>query len=219
MFNSPANGGTPSSPSAPPAGSQYRILIVEDDVNIARLIGVSLTPLGMDCRFATDGEAALEAFEQIQPHLVLLDLMLPKLDGRAVCAKIRETSTVPIIMLTALAKEDEQMQGFKIGADDYVAKPFSPKVLLARIVAQLRRVYRYDTDNAEGLVRQRDFAAVSESPSAAARDKPVPAGWASCDACGYMGPRAKFESENALGQRTSQCPNCNMSEHIAFSIG
>ena len=223
MLSSSADGQPRNPPVASPASaSSYRILIVEDDPDIARLIAVSLRPLGMDCRYAADGEAALLAFEQVQPHLVLLDLMLPKIDGRTVCAKIRETSTVPVILMTAADSEEVQLQSFKVGADDYVTKPFSPKLLLARIVAQLRRVYRYDTDSAEDLVRQRDMAAIQEEvtqntqPQGQTR---VPAGWANCDACGYMGPRLRFETENAIGERVSICPNCGQTEHIVFSIG
>lgn len=220
MMNATAQNGAANA-TPPSNAASYRILIVEDDAAIARLVAMSLMPLGMDCRYAADGEAALLAFEQIQPHLVLLDVNLPKLDGRAVCAKIRETSTVPIIMLTAQDKEDEQLLGFKLGADDYISKPFNPKLLLARIVAQLRRVYRYDTDNAEDLVRQRDMAAMQSR--AAVESAPtkvrVPAGWAVCDACAYMGPRARFETENAIGEHVSVCPNCGQTEHIVFSIG
>ena len=201
-------GNEPTSNNA----SNYRILVVEDDEHIARLILTSLSRLGLECRWAPDGVAGLEAFEECQPHLVLLDLMMPRMSGHEVCAKIRETSTVPIIIMTALDQEEEQLQGFKMGADDYIPKPFNPKLLIARVVAQLRRAYRYDAQTA-------DDPRLSAADAASVDEKSTPVGWASCDACGYMGPREKFEKENAMGQRFTVCPHCKQSEHVAFSIG
>lgn len=190
----------------------YRILVIEDDENIAKLILASLSTLGLDCRWAPDGVAGVEVFEEVEPHLVLLDIMMPRMSGREVCAKIRETSTVPIIIMTALDREEEQIQGFKMGADDYIAKPFNPKLLIARVVAQLRRAYRYDAQS-------NDDPRLAAADAASVDTKATPVGWASCDACGYMGPRQKFEKENAMGQRFTVCPNCKQAEHVAFSIG
>ncbi len=128
---------------------KFRILVVEDEPAVARLILMNLAKAGLDCRYAPDGPSGLAAFQETKPHLVLLDLMMPGMNGRDVCARIRETSNVPIIMLTAVSGEEAQVQGFKVGADDYVTKPFNPKTLLARVVAHLRRVYRYDVTGEE----------------------------------------------------------------------
>lgn len=195
---------------------KYRILVVEDDASIAKLIVASLSTLGLECHWASDGEAGIALFEQVQPHLVLLDLMMPRLSGREVCAKIRETSTVPIIIMTALDREEEQLQGFKMGADDFVAKPFNPKLLIARVVAQLRRAYRYDAQSTE---EPGSSTSTTDDDVSSVEAQTVPVGWASCDACGYLGPRQKFETENALGLRSTECPNCHQSEHVAFAIG
>ena len=115
------------------------ILVVEDDRNICDLIHMYLVKEGFDVRIAGDGGKALEEFQKKEPDLILLDIMLPVMDGWAVCAKIRETSKVPIIMLTAKSKVFDRIQGLEMGADDYIVKPFEMKELLARINAVLRR--------------------------------------------------------------------------------
>lgn len=200
-----------------------RILIVEDEPDIARLIAVTLAPMKLDLRMATTGTQALEAFEQVQPHLVLLDVMLPGIDGRQVCAKIRETSTVPVIMMTALDSEADVLNGLKSGADDYIAKPFNPKVLAARVAAQLRRVYRYDAqptrEETEGERRQRDIEQTLGIAPVARVERKVPPGWASCETCGYMGPRAKFDKENSQGRRSAACPVCGNADSLVFTLG
>ena len=115
------------------------ILVVEDDKNISDLIHMYLVKEGFDVRIAGDGGKALEEFQKKEPDLILLDIMLPVLDGWAVCAKIRETSKVPIIMLTAKSEVFDRIQGLEMGADDYIVKPFEMKELIARINAVLRR--------------------------------------------------------------------------------
>ena len=115
------------------------ILVVEDDGNISDLIRMYLVKEGFDVRIASDGGKALEEFAKSEPDLILLDIMLPVMDGWAVCAKIRETSKVPIIMLTAKSEVFDRIQGLEMGADDYIVKPFEMKELLARINAVLRR--------------------------------------------------------------------------------
>ena len=115
------------------------ILVVEDDGNISDLIRMYLVKEGFDVRIASDGGKALEEFAKEEPDLILLDIMLPVMDGWAVCAKIRETSKVPIIMLTAKSEVFDRIQGLEMGADDYIVKPFEMKELLARINAVLRR--------------------------------------------------------------------------------
>ena len=115
------------------------ILVVEDDHNISNLIHMYLVKEGFDVRIADDGGKAIEEFKKKVPDLILLDIMLPVMDGWAVCGKIRETSKVPIIMLTAKSEVFDRIQGLEMGADDYLVKPFEMKELLARINAVLRR--------------------------------------------------------------------------------
>ncbi len=115
------------------------ILVVEDDRNISDLIHMYLVKEGFDVRIAGDGGKAIEEFQKQVPDLILLDIMLPVMDGWAVCAKIRETSKVPIIMLTAKSEVFDRIQGLEMGADDYIVKPFEMKELIARINAVLRR--------------------------------------------------------------------------------
>ena len=115
------------------------ILVVEDDKNISDLIHMYLVKEGFDVRIAGDGGKALEEFQKKEPDLILLDIMLPVMDGWAVCAKIRETSKVPIIMLTAKGEVFDRIQGLEMGADDYVTKPFGMGELMARMRVCLRR--------------------------------------------------------------------------------
>ena len=115
------------------------ILVVEDDKNISDLIHMYLVKEGFDVRIAGDGGKALEEFQKKEPDLILLDIMLPVMDGWAVCAKIRETSKVPIIMLTAKSEDADKLMGFECGADDYLTKPFNILELKARVRALLRR--------------------------------------------------------------------------------
>ena len=115
------------------------ILVVEDDRNISDLIRMYLEKEGFDVRIAYDGGKAVEEFKEKEPDLVLLDVMLPVLDGWGVCAKIRETSKCPIIMLTAKGETEDKVTGLEGGADDYIVKPFEMKEVLARIHAVLRR--------------------------------------------------------------------------------
>ena len=115
------------------------ILVVEDDRNISDLIRMYLEKEGFDVRIAYDGGKAVEEYDRQAPDMVLLDIMLPVMDGWSVCAKIRETSKVPIIMLTAKGEVFDRIQGLEMGADDYVVKPFEMKELIARINAVLRR--------------------------------------------------------------------------------
>ena len=115
------------------------ILVVEDDLNISDLIQMYLVKEGFDVRLAADGGKALEEFGRQVPDLILLDIMLPVMDGWAVCARIREVSKVPIIMLTAKGEVTARIHGLEMGADDYIIKPFEMKELIARINAVLRR--------------------------------------------------------------------------------
>jgi len=116
-----------------------KILIVDDEVKIVELVKAYLEKAGFKTVAAYDGEQALELFRRESPALVLLDLMLPRIDGLDVARMIRKDSNVPIIMLTARAEEADRVAGLELGADDYVVKPFSPRELVARVRAVLRR--------------------------------------------------------------------------------
>lgn len=118
----------------------HRILVVEDEAPIADILKFSLEREGYEVLVADDGNEALQRFASSDPQLVLLDVMLPGLDGFGVCREIRKTSAVPIIMLTARESEVDKVLGLELGADDYVTKPFSTRELLARIRANLRRI-------------------------------------------------------------------------------
>ena len=115
-----------------------RILVVDDDVALAEMIGIVLRGEGYTPIQAFDGSEALAMLDEAKPDLVLLDVMLPGLDGVEVCTKIRETSGIPIIMLTAKSDTTDVVKGLESGADDYVVKPFNPKELIARIRTRLR---------------------------------------------------------------------------------
>ena len=120
--------------------SKQKILIVDDDNNIAELISLYLTKECYDTKIVNDGEEAVREFHSFQPNLILLDLMLPGMDGYQVCREIRHDSDVPIIMLSAKSQEMDKVQGLMLGADAYITKPFSPSELLARVDAIYRRV-------------------------------------------------------------------------------
>ena len=117
-----------------------KILVVDDEASIRRILETRLSMIGYDVVTAADGEEALETFRNATPDLVVLDVMMPKLDGYGVCQELRKESDVPIIMLTALGDVADRITGLELGADDYVVKPFSPKELEARIRSVLRRV-------------------------------------------------------------------------------
>jgi len=116
-----------------------KVLIVEDDGNIAELLHLYLEKEGFETAVAGDGLKGLELFGSFAPDLVLLDIMLPGMDGWAVCRKIRESSKIPIIMLTAKGETTDKVTGLEMGADDYIVKPFEMKEVLARIHAVMRR--------------------------------------------------------------------------------
>ena len=122
--------------------SNEKILIVEDDQHIAKLVKYNLQKAGFDCTHVVTGEAALEALDRQDIHLILLDLMLPKMDGLDVCRQIRsekQSVNIPVIMLTAKGEEVDRVVGFEVGADDYIVKPFSPRELVLRVKAILKR--------------------------------------------------------------------------------
>jgi DNA-binding response OmpR family regulator len=120
-------------------GRKATILAVDDEPHVLKLVKANLEPSGYKVLMAEDGEKAVEIVEREVPDLVILDLMLPKLDGYAVCRRIREFSAVPVIMLTARSAQVDLVHGFEVGADDYLTKPFSVTELLMRVQAVLRR--------------------------------------------------------------------------------
>ena len=119
--------------------SKQKILIVDDDANIAELISLYLTKEFYEVQIVEDGEQALQVFNTFQPNLILLDLMLPGIDGYQVCREIRSRSNTPIIMLSAKGEIFDKVLGLELGADDYMIKPFDSKELVARVKAVLRR--------------------------------------------------------------------------------
>ena len=120
--------------------TKQRILIADDDGNIAELISLYLTKEGYEVRKAADGREALQLVNSFNPNLLILDIMMPELDGYEVCREVRKTSQVPIIMLTAKGETFDKVLGLELGADDYMVKPFDTKELIARVKAVLRRL-------------------------------------------------------------------------------
>ena len=125
-------------------GTRQKILVADDEASIRRILETRLKMVGYDVVTAEDGEEAVEVFNKTNPDLVVLDVMMPKMDGYGVTREIRRTSDVPIIILTALGDVSERITGLELGADDYVIKPFSPKELEARVKAVLRRTISKD---------------------------------------------------------------------------
>lgn len=119
-----------------------KLLIVDDNQQITSILAEYAKKEGYDIQIAYDGEEALKLFQTEQPDVILLDVMMPKKDGFAVCREIRETSNVPILMITARGEDFERIMGLEIGADDYIVKPFSPGEVMARIKAVMRRIKR-----------------------------------------------------------------------------
>jgi DNA-binding response OmpR family regulator len=115
------------------------ILVVDDEKNIVQLARLYLTNEGYRVESASDGKQALERAKTVRPDLIVLDIMMPELDGLSVCKEIRKTSNVPVIILTARGDDIDRIIGLEIGADDYMAKPFNPRELVARVKAVLRR--------------------------------------------------------------------------------
>ncbi len=125
---------------------RYKILIVEDEAQIREVVGKYMEQAGYDVLLCENGIEALALFSKHNPHLVVLDVMMPGISGFEVLKQLRLTSKVPVIMLTAKQKEDDRIEGFDLGADDYVPKPFSPKELVKRAQAVLRRAYSTPED-------------------------------------------------------------------------
>jgi DNA-binding response OmpR family regulator len=157
--------GLPMSDPPPPATEPQTILVVEDEASISRLVRLYLEQAGFRVVEAVDGRTALSLHARERPALVVLDLMLPKLDGWEVCRRIRATSHTPILMLTARQTEEDRVAGLDLGADDYVTKPFSPRELVSRIRAILRRAAQPDTSATSAHAETLTFDGLAVTPS------------------------------------------------------
>ncbi len=149
-----------------------RILIVEDEPKTAATLRLYLEHGGFSVQVATDGAAGLRAARREHPDLILLDGMLPEIDGLAVCRALRSESDVPIVLLTARTTEDDKLRGLQLGADDYVTKPFSPREVVARIRAVLRRSRR-DEGDVKGVLRTRHVLVDLDRREASVRGRAV----------------------------------------------
>lgn len=136
---------------------KQRVLIVDDDANIAELISLYLTKECYETLIVYDGEEALRVFPEFKPHIILLDLMLPGIDGYQVCREVRANSQVPVIMLSAKGEIFDKVLGLELGADDYMIKPFDSKELVARVKAVLRRYQSAPAPAASHSNQQGDF--------------------------------------------------------------
>jgi DNA-binding response OmpR family regulator len=141
------------SQSERPGETRSRIIVVDDEVRYVRAIQVNLEASGYEVLTASDGQQAVELVAAVAPDLMVLDIRMADVDGYEVCRRVREFSTVPIIMLTALAKDADKVHGLDTGADDYVTKPFSADELLARVRAILRRVDLSERPNAKPVFK------------------------------------------------------------------
>ncbi len=150
-----------------------KILVVEDEPALVDALEYGLASEGFDVVSATDGEASLTVFERERPDLILLDLMLPSLPGTEVCKRIRATSSVPIIMLTAKDTEIDKVVGLELGADDYVTKPFSMRELVARVRAVLRRGTERDAPEAGAVTEARGVRIDPDRHEVSVRGEPV----------------------------------------------
>ena len=129
-----------------------KILVVDDDTNICELLRLYLTKEGYQVSIANDGEAGLAQFSQVKPDMVLLDVMMPRMDGLEVCRRIRKLGNTPVIMLTAKGETFDKVLGLELGADDYIVKPFDAKEVVARIKAVLRRSGAAAQEADEGVI-------------------------------------------------------------------
>ena len=150
------------------------ILICDDDPVVHESLGLYLTSEGYEHQSAYDGQQALEMFENQHPDLIVLDLMMPKMSGTDVCRTIRQKSSVPIIMLTAKGEEIDRILGLELGADDYIVKPFSPREVLARIKAVLRRFSEKTEEEDSSIIRLPQLEISLENYQVKAAGKVIP---------------------------------------------
>jgi DNA-binding response OmpR family regulator len=155
-----------------------RILIVDDDRDIANLIDIYLMNEGFETVQAHDGAEALDKLANEEFHLVVLDIMMPKMDGMEVCRRIRETGSIPILMVSAKAEDMDKIRGLMTGADDYVVKPFNPLELVVRVKTLLRRAYQYGQKSSvlaeeDGILRLNELVINRSTHSAEVDGRPI----------------------------------------------
>jgi two-component system response regulator ResD len=177
-----------------------RLLVVDDDRTVAEVVSVYLTNAGYEVARAEDGSTALELAAADLPDLVILDLMLPGVPGLEVCRRLRALGPVPIIMLTARTGEEDRIIGLECGADDYVTKPFSPRELVARVDAVLRRVDTHPAQNRMITISDRDLRIDLAAREVSLRGKPVGLTTREYDLLAFMAgnPRTAFSRELLL---------------------
>jgi len=191
-----------------------RILLVEEDDALARLIRAPLEQAGLQCSCVSDAASGWQMFQQCQPDLVLLGLGLPRLGGVVLCPQIRAASTVPIVVLSVRTRKEDHLHALNLGADDFIlVHPLDEQLMMARLLTMLRRVYSYGHP---GLQTSPKVSAKAPAHPAVPTAKPVD--WATCEACGYMGPQQRFDRRNSQGDLTSICPHCNVTECVRFAI-
>lgn len=197
-----------------PSDNRFRLLLLEADETTAQTLLGFLEKTGFECRHATDSETGMEVFKQLVPHIVIMPALAPNLDGHVFCRWIRGENeiTIPILMRGA-ADEAAEVAAFKIGADDYLPAPLRPAVLMARVVAHLRRAYRY---NAPPEPQANPFGLPVEDEDTV--ENALPRGWAECELCGFRAPRPQFEKEDIMGNVKLNCPSCRESDHVIISI-
>ena len=202
-----SNGAT-----ATDAKKEFSILVVADNSEVERLMKVMLKTSGLRCQFALKGGIGLTMFEKSPADIVLISTELPNRNGFALCLKLREKSTVPILMVTPKREIEEELRSLKVGADAYLEEPFNSRILMAHIVAQLRRTYRYNGQRKNSLIE----AKVENLEPTQAQIIP---GWTTCESCSYMGPQIKFEKLTSDGDSRILCPHCGSEQHSGFEIG
>ena len=145
--------------------TKQRILIADDDSNIAELISLYLTKEGYETQIASDGKEALKMVGSFSPDLIILDIMMPEMDGYEVCREVRKNSMTPIIMLTAKGETFDKVLGLELGADDYMVKPFDTKELVARVKAVLRRQGTTENNSRRNASKRTGIAVLSGDTS------------------------------------------------------
>ena len=183
----------------------FDILVVEEEEETVNTMSQLLASVAT-LRHARSGQGAFLAIEEKAPDLVMLSAALPDVDGFAVCARIRQSSTVPILMMSKTWTDKQELRGLKIGADGFLHQPYNSQLLAINAIAQLRRAYKYDSQP-------------KPSEGATQGKTTVPAGWTMCDVCGYMGPQQKFEKTTQSGQIKRVCPHCGEEASATYSVG
>ncbi len=194
--------------SAAETKKTFSILVIANNPEVEGLMQILLKASGFDCQFAPQGGLGLSMFETKPADMVLISTELPDRNGFEVCLKLREKSTVPVLMVTMERSSKEEFRSLKVGADAYLEEPFNSKLVMAHIVAQLRRTYKYDGQSKN-----------SEVADDEAQGMNVPAGWASCEACHYMGPQTQFQTVSSEGDSALICPNCGAEQRVEFEVG